>query len=171
MALPAEVPLFWGNGVSPANAYCSGTGKRISRFRSVAWTVSSRRRISGRAMELVDGHESLLALSNRGALSILDASFKFARLALRRAMVNCANGTKSICRNPVFSAVIGVFAGLILHLYGCIGEEFRIHGSSRIARAGVGSWSSLRADKVQEKFQVHPRLVACAPFHGARCRL
>ena len=30
-------------------------------------------------MELVDGHESFLALSNRGALSILDASFKFAR--------------------------------------------------------------------------------------------
>ena len=30
-------------------------------------------------MKLVDGHESFLALSNRGALSILDASFKFAR--------------------------------------------------------------------------------------------
>ena len=30
-------------------------------------------------MELINGHESFLALSNRGALSILDASFKFAR--------------------------------------------------------------------------------------------
>ena len=30
-------------------------------------------------MELVNGHESFLALSNRGALSILDASFKFER--------------------------------------------------------------------------------------------
>ena len=30
-------------------------------------------------MEIVHGHESFLALSNRGALSILDASFKFAR--------------------------------------------------------------------------------------------
>ena len=38
-----------------------------------------RRRISGRAMELVNGHESFSALSNRGALSMLDASFKFAR--------------------------------------------------------------------------------------------
>ena len=46
---------------------------------SVARTVSSHRRIGGWAMELLNGHESFLALSNRGALSILDASFKFAR--------------------------------------------------------------------------------------------
>ena len=52
---------------------------RIARIRSVAQTVSSRRRICGRAMELVNGHKSFLALSNRGALSILDANFKFAR--------------------------------------------------------------------------------------------
>ena len=67
--------------VSPANSCFSGTGKRIARIRSVARarTVSSRRRISSRAMELVNRHESFLALSNRGALSILDASFKFAR--------------------------------------------------------------------------------------------
>ena len=68
-----------GFEVSPANAYCSGPGKRISRIRSVARTVSSRRRISGRAMEFVNGHESLLAFSKCGALSILDASFKLAR--------------------------------------------------------------------------------------------
>ena len=30
-------------------------------------------------MELVNGHEFFLAVSSRGALSILDASFKFAR--------------------------------------------------------------------------------------------
>ena len=68
-----------GYEVTPANAYCSGTSKRVSLFRSVAQTVSSRRRISGRAMELVNGHEPFLALSNRGVLSILDASSKFAR--------------------------------------------------------------------------------------------
>ena len=34
-----------GYEVSPANAYCSGTGKRKARVRSVARTVSSRRRI------------------------------------------------------------------------------------------------------------------------------
>ena len=35
--------------------------------------------MSGRAMELVSCRESFLALTNRGALSILDASFNFAR--------------------------------------------------------------------------------------------
>ena len=68
-----------GCELSPANVYCSGTGKRISRIQSVSRTVSSCRRICGWAMELVNGHESFLVLSNRGALSILDASFNFAR--------------------------------------------------------------------------------------------
>ena len=45
----------------------------------VARTISTRRRISSNAMELISGHESFLALSNRGALSILNARFKFAR--------------------------------------------------------------------------------------------
>ena len=54
-------------------------GKRMERIRPVARTACSRRRISGRAMELVNGHESFLSLSNRGALSILDTSFKFTR--------------------------------------------------------------------------------------------
>ena len=47
-----------GYEASLANASCSGTGKRISRIRSVARTVSSRRRTSGRETELVSGHES-----------------------------------------------------------------------------------------------------------------
>ena len=54
--------------VSQANSNCSGTRTRIARTRSIARTVSSRRRIS------------FLALSNRVALSILDASFMFARI-------------------------------------------------------------------------------------------
>ena len=62
--------------VSPANSYCSGTRKRIARVCSVARTVSSRRRICGHAMELVKGHEFFHSLTNRGALSILDSSFK-----------------------------------------------------------------------------------------------
>ena len=65
--------------LSPANSYCSGMGKRIARIRSVVRTVSSRRRMSGRAMELVNGPEFFVAFSKRGAFSILDASFKFAR--------------------------------------------------------------------------------------------
>ena len=57
---------------------CSGSGKRMARIRPVARTVSSRRRISGRVMELVNGHESFLALGNRGVVSVLDASFMLA---------------------------------------------------------------------------------------------
>ena len=69
-----------GYEVSLAKSYCGETGKRISRIRSGARMVSSRRRVSGRAMELVSVHERFLALSNLGgSLSILDASFKFAR--------------------------------------------------------------------------------------------
>ena len=78
--------------VSPANSFCSGTGKRIARVRSVARTISSRRRICGRAMELVDGHESSLALSSRGKLQVrAGVLFEF-----RRALVDCAFVTKSI---------------------------------------------------------------------------
>ena len=47
-----------GYEVSPTNAYRCGTGKRISRIRSLARTVSSRRRVIGRPMELVNDHES-----------------------------------------------------------------------------------------------------------------
>ena len=68
-----------GYELSPCTTNCSRTSKRIARIRSVAKTVSVRHRISGRATELINGHESLLALSDRGALPILDASCKFAR--------------------------------------------------------------------------------------------
>ena len=57
-----------GYEVSPAHASCSGMSKRISRIRTVARRVSSRRRIGWRAMELVSGHESFLAVGNRGVL-------------------------------------------------------------------------------------------------------
>ena len=63
--LPGEVQML--SVMPPANAYCSGAGKRTARIRAVARTVSWLRRIIGRAMELVNGHESSLAVSNRGA--------------------------------------------------------------------------------------------------------
>ena len=80
----------------PANAHCCGK----SPSRSVARTVSLRCRISGRAMELVNVHESFLALSSRRALSIFGARFQFARASFlvsrEPAMVNGAFGTKCI---------------------------------------------------------------------------
>ena len=59
--LPANVQMFSVMKCPPAISYCSGTGNRIARIHSVAWT------------ELVNVHESVLALINRGALSILDS--------------------------------------------------------------------------------------------------
>ena len=112
--LASESAGDFGCEVSPANSCCSGTGKRIASIRSVARTVSSRRRICGRAMALVNGHESFLAPSNRGAPSILDGSFKFSR-----ASYLVSGETWSTVRVEqkafgeefsVFSAVVGVHA-------------------------------------------------------------
>ena len=68
-SLPADVQMFSATKCLPANVCCSGTVKRISRIRSVERTVSSRPRIGGRAIDLVNHQESSLALSNRGALT------------------------------------------------------------------------------------------------------
>ena len=96
-----------GNEVSQPTRIAVERTKRISRIRSVARTISSRRRIGGRAMVLVNDHESFLALSSRGALSILEARFTFARafyLISGEPMVNCALRTKSIWRNTMSSS-------------------------------------------------------------------
>ena len=100
--------------MSPANSCCSGEGKRKARVRSVARTVSSRCRINGQAMELVNGHETLLALSNRGAFSILDASFKFTRASHLVSGEPWSTVRKEQrAFKGVFSAVIEVCAGLL----------------------------------------------------------
>ena len=52
----------------------SEVADRETSQRSLQWTVSSGRRISGRALELGNVHESFLALSDRCALSIFDAT-------------------------------------------------------------------------------------------------
>ena len=73
-SLPADVQMFLVMKFLWQTRIVVGRGKRMSRIHSVARTVCSRRRISGRALDLVSGQESFLALSNRA-----DASFKFAR--------------------------------------------------------------------------------------------
>ena len=93
-----------GREVSPANAYCSGTGKWIARVRSVARKVSSRRRTSGRAMELINGHESYLSLINRGTLSILERVRLF---WLQECLGQlCVWSKEHVEESYVFSAVI-----------------------------------------------------------------
>ena len=67
-------------------------------------------------MELVHGHESHLALSNRDVPSILDASFKFTRpsclIATKVLGHLCVWSKKYLEESCVTSAVIGVFVGL-----------------------------------------------------------
>ena len=100
MSLASGSVGFLGYELSPASGCCSGAAKRIVRVRSVARTVSVRQCISS----LGSDHESSLALSNRCALSIVDASVKFARssfLGVRRTVVDTAHGTESVQRHSV----------------------------------------------------------------------
>ena len=160
--------------VSLANAYCSGAGKRIARIRSVAQTVSSRHRISGRAMELVNGHKSFLALSNRWALSVLHASFKFARasylvlgelwLTLRLEQ-RAFGGILCLVRSDSTLRWLDV----------CICADALEKSFAFAVREGCrelafGNRTCLGPNEIQEKLQVHPCQVACASLYRARCR-
>ena len=116
-----------GYEVSPANSYCGGTGKRIARIRSVARTVSSRRRISGRAMYLVSDESSWCSAivvlsptsSSRGRLFWCQGSHG----------QPCAWNREHAGEVYVSSETIGVCAGLeCLHLLGCVRRR-RVRGS------------------------------------------
>ena len=50
---------------------------RAWKVREAACAAMNRRTMSGRAMELPLEHDSLLSLASRGAVSVLDASYKF----------------------------------------------------------------------------------------------
>ena len=145
-----------GYDVSPVNAHCSGTGMRISRIRSVA----RRRRFCGRAMELGSGQEFFLALSNRGALSILDASYKFARAS---DVVSGEPWSTVRLEQRTFGQILcplrsdWVFAGLVsasvrMHRQTASGSRFVKDVVSQLRR-----W-----DKVPEQFQVHRCQITCA---------
>ena len=100
MSLPSGSADVLGCEVSPANAYCSGTDSTYA-----IRTVSSRRRTGGLAVELVGGHESFLAHRNRGALSILDASFKFSQ-----ASYLGQEGQGQLCAwNRAFEGILRLF--------------------------------------------------------------
>ena len=115
-----------GYEVSPAKSYRSGTGRRISRVRSVARTVSSRCRIGGPAMDLVNGHDSLLVPSIRGALSIRDASFKFGRASY----LVSGELWSTVCKEQrAFEAILYLLRSRLLDLCICIGKGLRVRGS------------------------------------------
>ena len=132
--------------MSAAKAYCSGTGKRISRIRSVARTVSSRRRMSGRAMEVSKGHESFLMLSNRGALSILQRA---------SGRILCDSSLRWLDVSMCTDASANGFA-------------FAVREGFRELASDFGRVSQLT--RFQEKLQVHPCQVACASLHRGGSR-
>ena len=99
-----------GYEVSPANAYCSGTGKRTARIRSVARTVSSRRAMEPSMVTCPSWHSAILVLSQ----SLMTASYLRGRLTWFQENhgQSCAKNTDS-GRFYVVSAVIGACAGLM----------------------------------------------------------
>ena len=91
-------------------------------------------------MELVNGHEPFLALSNRGALSFLDAGFKFARASYSVAGEpwSTVRMEEHSGRFSVSSAAIGGCAGLICACVRMRSEAGRISvqtGSRRRSRS------------------------------------
>ena len=93
--------------VPPASSYCGGTGKRIARIRSVAWTVSSRRRISGRWIS-----STVKSLSWRSAAVVLSHPLTPAS-SLHGTLFWFRGSHGQPCAwNSVSSAVIGVFVCL-----------------------------------------------------------
>ena len=108
----------------------------------------SRRRISDRLTKYVSVHDYFLTLSNRGALALN---------SWRKLQVH-GDVVIEFWRVLIIFSLLWLESSLTwrLYQYGCIGKGLRIRGSWRMSRAGLGEWSSLRADKIQEKLQKHP---------------
>ena len=123
-------------------------------------------------MELVNGHESFLALSNRGALSILDASFKFARASCLvsgepwstvRLDQRAFEGL--LCLSPRF--LVGLMSAF------CVFKDASEKGFAFAVREGCrecfGGEACLGTVKVPEQLQVHRCLVMCASIDRGGC--
>ena len=140
---------------------CHGTGQRMTRILSVAWRVSSRRRISGRAMELVKRSRVFLGAQRS----------KFARVSY---LVSGEPWSTVRMEQRAFGAIpCPVHSDWSMRWHDvciCTGAQQKGCRFVRVSRAGLERWSSLGAEKVQEKVQVHPCQVTCAPVHRARCR-
>ena len=91
--------------------------------------------------------------------------------SISAASVKCAHGRKSIWRILFLLCRDLYLLRLDVCICGCIGMGFVFAVSSRCRElVSEVCWVSLRADKVQEKLQVHPCTVACASFHRSGCR-
>ena len=141
-----------GYEVSPASSDCVGVGQRRSRVCSVARAVSSRRRISGRTMELVNGHEFFW----HSATVVLSQSLTTASSS-RGPPTNFQEGHGQLCvwnrelwgEFHVFSAVIGVSdclmsASVPMHRKRAVrlrlvNDVVRLLGTLGVSRNGRGS--------------------------------
>ena len=127
--------------------------------------------VSGRAMKLVNGHASFLALSNRSALSILDASFKFVRASY---LVSGEPWSTVRMERRSFGGILCLLCSdrSLRWLDVCIctdasgkGFAFAVREGCRELVAEVGRVSE--QTKVQETLQVHPSHDTCASLHRA----
>ena len=140
---------------------------------SVARNVSPRRRIGGRTMEFVIDHEYFLGLSNRGAFSIFDASFKFARASIRvqeGLSQLCVQRKEQLEESHVVFSVIRNFVGFTSASVGCIGNGLRFRGSSRLSRLVSEDGRVLERRGFKRSFRSIPCTVACASIHRSVCR-
>ena len=133
--LPAEVHMFAASEVSLANAHCSGMGKRTSRVRSVARTVSSVGQRSSSVVASLFWRSPIVELSQ----FLTQAS----RSHGRRIWFAESRGQPCVCNNEllgefsVLSAVIGVFAGLTSASV----RTYRKRASYSRFVEGASSWS------------------------------
>ena len=101
--LPAELQMFSDMRCHQPNC--------IAVEQANGWHVSAQSRERSLRVVVVDGHESFLALSNCGVLSIFEASFKFARasyLVSGEPWSTVRKESRAFGRFYVSSVVIGV---------------------------------------------------------------
>ena len=153
--------------VSPANAYCCGIGKWISPMLSRTDGMFAVASAVGRWTSSV-GHESFRALSKRGALSIMDASFKFARVS------DLVSGEPWSTVRVEQRAFVGILCFLwndwdIRWLDVCIYRMHRKRASlTRFVK--VASWFRRTVGSQSGQGSREARSHACASLHRSGCR-
>ena len=90
-------------------------------------------------MELISGHESSLALSNRGVLSILDASVKFARSS---CLVSGEPWLTMRMEQRAFGGILCLLCSewSLRRLHVCICTDASEKCFAFAVRAGCGEW-------------------------------
>ena len=131
-----------------------------SRQADITYSLSrsdglfSSTRIIGRAMDLVNGHETLFW---RSATVVLSQSLTPAS-SPRERLVWCQESLGQLCAwsKKAFGSILCVLRSdwSLRWLDVCICTNgLRVRGSWTLSRAGFGGWSGLRPDKVHSEVQ------------------